>query len=83
MELKYAEQIIRKAFPDLVLTSVLDYKEVYIFNTIPKGVTRKQAVRLIRPPICIQKSDGKIRVFEPHRDVGKDFSDYAKNTIYY
>lgn len=84
MKVKTAERLLLSAVPNIELVSVLDYKNFYIFSTVPKGVDKKEVRLHIRQPISVRKSDGDVAVFNPLHIDDPDFGEYAReNTVYY
>lgn len=84
MERTKAEQLISRFYPGSKLISVIDYKDLYIFNVIPAGIDEKKARMVIRQPVSVNKKTGLVKVFNPLRDAEPDLKNYIKiNTHYY
>ncbi|MDY6048636.1 MAG: hypothetical protein SPI88_04435 [Bacilli bacterium] len=81
MVLEDAERILLKNRPDRTLISSVEYRGLYVFNTVPKKHTTNALLSL--PLISVNKKNGEVRTFNPLFDAGPDYKEAVKNIKYY
>lgn len=68
MTAKEAYKIIIKHFPDRYVESCTEYKNYYVFSTIPKGMKS-----VFDGIFSVNKKNGKISAFQPSSISQKDY----------
>lgn len=60
-----ATRVFQKAHPEETITSVHDLDDCYVINSYPTAMGEEKAQTLIRNPLAVEKSTGKIFTFNP------------------
>ena len=83
VDLYEAENIFREKYPNERLISVVEWKNYYIFNSSPKGISEKIAKFRLTPLRAIDKTNGLIRTFNPLVDGDSTYAKAVKDNILY